>query len=186
MRLPLILVAVPGFLFGYDSGVITSTIGQPTFISYFGTPNSSQKGGIVSSFTGGAIVGALAISWLADMLGRKKAVFLGGCISALGCALQAGSATIAMLIAGRFIAGIAVGLLSAIVPMYCVSCLEALAIASFCYLCKLINNFSSLKLLNPAIVVLSVACCSLCYHGGTSRLSGSVTAVTIAPLASNV
>jgi MFS family permease len=75
----------------------------------------------VSSFTGGAIVGALAVSWLADFLGRKKAVFVGGCISALGCALQAGSATIAMLIAGRFIAGIAVGLLSAIVPMYCVS-----------------------------------------------------------------
>lgn len=115
------LCYLPGFLFGYDSGVITSTIGQPTFIAYFGAPNSSQKGGIVSSFTGGAIVGALAVSWLADLLGRKKAVFVGGCISALGCALQAGSATIAMLIAGRFIAGIAVGLLSAIVPMYCVS-----------------------------------------------------------------
>jgi MFS family permease len=113
-------VCIQGFLFGYDSGVITSTIGQPTFITYFGTPNPSQKGGIVSSFTGGAIIGALAVSWLADMLGRKKTVFIGGCISALGCALQAGSATIAMLIAGRFIAGIAVGLLSAIVPMYCV------------------------------------------------------------------
>ena len=78
----------------------------------------------MSSFTGGAIIGALAVSWLADMLGRKKTVFIGGCISALGCALQAGSATIAMLIAGRFIAGIAVGLLSAIVPMYCVSSLQ--------------------------------------------------------------
>jgi MFS family permease len=110
----------PGFLFGYDSGVITSTIGQPTFIEYFGKPDASQTGGIVSSFTGGAIIGALAVSWLADALGRKKTVFIGGCISAFGCALQAGAATIAMMIAGRFIAGIAVGLLSAIVPMYCV------------------------------------------------------------------
>ncbi len=110
-----------GFLFGYDSGVITSTIGQPTFIDYFGSPNPSETGGIVSGFTGGAIVGALAVSWLADLLGRKKTVFIGGCISAFGCALQAGAATIAMLIAGRFIAGVAVGLLSAIVPMYCVS-----------------------------------------------------------------
>lgn len=114
-----IFLAIGGFLFGYDSGVITSTIGQETFIDYFGNPNASQTGGIVSSFTGGAIIGALAVSWLADILGRKKTVFIGGCISAFGCALQAGAATIAMLIAGRFIAGIAVGLLSAIVPMYC-------------------------------------------------------------------
>lgn len=110
-----------GFLFGYDSGVITSTIGQPTFIEYFGSPGSAETGGIVSSFTGGAIIGALAVSWLADIFGRKKTVFYGGCISTFGCALQAGATTIAMLIAGRFIAGVAVGILSAIVPMYCVS-----------------------------------------------------------------
>ncbi|KAH6674947.1 general substrate transporter [Halenospora varia] len=120
-----IFLAIGGFLFGYDSGVITSTIGQPTFLDEFGSPNSSQIGGIVSGFTGGAIIGALTVSWLADILGRKKTVFVGGCISAFGCALQAGSTTIAMLIAGRFIAGIAVGLLSAIVPMYCSEIAEA-------------------------------------------------------------
>lgn len=117
----LLMIRPTGFLFGYDSGVITSTIGQPTFVDYFGKPDPSVTGGIVSSFTGGAILGALSVSWLADTLGRKKTVFLGGCISAFGCALQAGAATIGMLIAGRLIAGIAVGILSAIVPMYCVS-----------------------------------------------------------------
>ncbi len=86
-----------------------------------GTPTASQTGGIVSSFTAGAIPGALSIAWLPDRLGRKKTVFIGACISVLGCALQAGAANIGMMIAGRFIAGIAVGLLSAIVPMYCVS-----------------------------------------------------------------
>jgi MFS family permease len=100
---------------------VTSTIGQPDFIQYFGTPGPSTTGGIVSSFNGGAVIGALSISWLADLLGRKKTVFLGGCISAFGCALQAGAATIPMLITGRLIAGIAVGILSAVVPMYCVS-----------------------------------------------------------------
>lgn len=117
---PFLTPFITGFLFGYDSGVITSTIGQPNFVDYFGAPDPSTTGGIVSSFTGGAILGALSVSWLADMLGRKKTVFIGGCISSFGCALQAGAATIPMLIAGRFIAGIAVGLLSAIVPMYCV------------------------------------------------------------------
>jgi MFS family permease len=57
---------------------------------------------------------------MADRFGRKMTVFVGACVSTLGCALQAGAVTIAMMIAGRFIAGVAVGLLSAIVPMYSV------------------------------------------------------------------
>jgi MFS family permease len=56
-----------------------------------GTPTASQTGGIVSSFTGGAILGALSIAWLPDLLGRKMTVFIGACISVLGCALQAGA-----------------------------------------------------------------------------------------------
>ncbi|KAJ9664879.1 hypothetical protein H2201_004931 [Coniosporium apollinis] len=114
-----IFLAIGGFLFGYDSGIISSTIAQPLFIEYFGDPSDAEVGGIVSSFTGGAILGALSISWLADYLGRKMTVFVGACISVFGCALQGGATTIGMLIAGRFIAGISVGLLSAIVPMYC-------------------------------------------------------------------
>lgn len=110
-----------GFLFGYDSGIISSTIVQPYFEAYMGTPTASQTGGIVSSFTGGAILGALSIAWLPDLLGRKMTVFIGACISVLGCALQAGAVNIGMMIAGRAIAGMAVGLLSAVVPMYCVS-----------------------------------------------------------------
>ncbi|KAF7883717.1 uncharacterized protein EAF02_005637 [Botrytis sinoallii] len=120
-----LFLSIGGFLFGYDSGIVTSTIGQPEFISYFGELDSSTEGGVVSSFTGGAILGALTISWLADGLGRKKTIALGGAISAFGCALQAGAANVGMLIAGRAIAGIAVGILSALVPMYCSEISEA-------------------------------------------------------------
>jgi sugar porter (SP) family MFS transporter len=73
----------------------------------------------VSSFTGGGIIGALMVSVIADMFGRRMSVFIGAVISVFGCSLQAGATSIAMLIAGRFLAGISVGLLSAIVPMYC-------------------------------------------------------------------
>lgn len=114
-----VFLAIGGFLFGYDSGIISSTIVQLFFEADMGTPTASQTGGIVSSFTGGAILGALSIAWLADILGRKMTVFVGGSVAVLGCALQAGAVNIGMLIAGRFIAGIAVGLLSALVPMYC-------------------------------------------------------------------
>jgi MFS family permease len=67
-----IFLAIGGFLFGFDSGIVSSTIVQPQFITYFDTPSPSQAGGIVSSFQGGAILGALSVSWLADLLGRVR------------------------------------------------------------------------------------------------------------------
>lgn len=46
-------------------------------------------------------------------------VFIGAIISIIGSALQGGAVNVGMMIAGRLIAGFSVGLLSAIVPMYC-------------------------------------------------------------------
>ncbi|KAK3072855.1 hypothetical protein LTR53_006041 [Teratosphaeriaceae sp. CCFEE 6253] len=114
-----VFLAIGGFLFGYDSGIISSTIVQPYFTQYMGTPTAAQTGGIVSSFTGGAVLGAASISYLADRLGRKRTVFVGAVISVIGCALQGGAVNLAMVAVGRAIAGMAVGLLSSIVPMYC-------------------------------------------------------------------
>jgi MFS family permease len=110
-------LSIGGLLFGYDSGIIASTIAQPHFVQAMGAPTASERGGIVSSFTGGAILGALSISFLADHLGRKKTVFVGSVLASLGGALQGGAANIPMMIAGRLIAGMAIGLLSAVVPM---------------------------------------------------------------------
>ncbi|KAL2830661.1 sugar transporter [Aspergillus pseudoustus] len=112
-------LAIGGFLFGYDSGIISSSIAQPHFIEYMNDPNSAARGGIVSSFTGGAILGALSVSFLADGYGRKRTVFIGAVVSILGSALQGGAVNVAMVIAGRLIAGFSVGLLSAVVPMFC-------------------------------------------------------------------
>ncbi|KAK1146762.1 hypothetical protein N8T08_002523 [Aspergillus melleus] len=114
----LIWMLLLGFLFGYDSGIITSTISLDTFKDYFGDPSSTVTGGVVSSFQGGAIAGTMINMLFADRLGRKYTILVGAIISCLGCALQAGAVNMAMLIVGRFIAGLAVGMLTATIPMY--------------------------------------------------------------------
>ncbi|KAH6706559.1 general substrate transporter [Leptodontidium sp. 2 PMI_412] len=120
-----VFLAIGGFLFGYDSGIITSTIAQPRFVDYFDQPSDDVQGGIVSSFQGGAILGTIINFFVADKLGRKKSIALGAFIAAFGCALQAGAVNMVMLIIGRFIAGVAVGILSSTVPMYAGEIAEA-------------------------------------------------------------
>jgi hypothetical protein len=45
--------ALGSFLFGYDSGIIVSSIAQDDFKSHFGSRLSdATTGGIISSFTG--------------------------------------------------------------------------------------------------------------------------------------
>ncbi|KAF2854217.1 general substrate transporter [Plenodomus tracheiphilus IPT5] len=113
-----VFLAIGGFLFGYDSGIITSTIALPTFEEYFDYPSDNTVGGIVSAFQGGAIAGTIFNMLFADMLGRRKTIFVGALISVLGSSLQAGAVNMAMLIIGRFIGGIAVGQLTSTIPMY--------------------------------------------------------------------
>ncbi|GAD94419.1 high-affinity hexose transporter [Paecilomyces variotii No. 5] len=115
-------VALGSFLFGYDAGIISSTIAQKAFVQKFGTDShlsDTVAGGIVSCFTGGAIIGSVVVSYISDAFGRRAAIFLGGLLATLGAALQGGCVTLAMLIAGRCIVGFAVGIMSATVPVYC-------------------------------------------------------------------
>ncbi|KAB8072996.1 general substrate transporter [Aspergillus leporis] len=107
------------FLFGYDSGVISSTLVQTDFQNRFNSPSDAATGGIVASYNGGAIIGSVIVSYISDPWGRRTAIFIGGILATLGAALQAGATTVAMLIAGRVIAGMAVGLMSSVIPVYC-------------------------------------------------------------------
>ncbi|RAR01951.1 general substrate transporter [Stemphylium lycopersici] len=113
-----IFLATGGFLFGYDSGIITSTIALDSFKEYFNDPSDTTTGGIVSAFQGGAIAGTVFNMLFADILGRRWTIFVGAVVSIFGSSLQAGAVNMAMLIVGRFIGGVAVGQLTSTIPMY--------------------------------------------------------------------
>ena len=67
---------------------------------------------------GGSFVGALASGFLSDILGRKRAIQVGCLIWMIGSILICASQNIGMLVVGRFINGLAVGICSAQVPVY--------------------------------------------------------------------
>lgn len=67
---------------------------------------------------GGSFVGALISGYLTDKLGRRRAIQIGCLIWMIGSIISCASQNIGMLIAGRFINGLSVGICSAQVPVY--------------------------------------------------------------------
>lgn len=79
---------------------------------------STQKSTIVSILSAGTFFGALFSAPVADSLGRRWAMIVNTAVFTLGCVLQTVATAIPTFIAGRFFAGLGVGLLSATIPLY--------------------------------------------------------------------
>ncbi|KAI9782223.1 MAG: hypothetical protein M1839_005337 [Geoglossum umbratile] len=66
----------------------------------------------------GAFASSLIVGRVGDILGRRKTIFYGSIIFVTGGLLQTIAGSMAMMILGRIIAGVGVGTLSTIVPVY--------------------------------------------------------------------
>ena len=73
---------------------------------------------MVSVFTGGAFVGAFFAGPSGDLIGRRLTILVGSIIFSLGGALQTAAQNLGYLYSGRFIAGLGVGFLTMIIPLY--------------------------------------------------------------------
>ncbi|KAJ5701666.1 hypothetical protein N7488_009214 [Penicillium malachiteum] len=77
-----------------------------------------QYGTTVAIYEVGCALGAFACAFVGDRLGRRKTIFLAGCIAIIGVIIQATPFTLGQLIAGRVITGLGVGGFTATIPMY--------------------------------------------------------------------
>jgi len=110
-----IVAAIGGFLFGYDTGVISGAL---LFIKKDLGAGTFAQEAIVASLLVGAVVGALGAGWAADALSRRWTKVIAGAIYVLGALGSAFSQDPTQLIVARFVLGLAVGTASFVAPMY--------------------------------------------------------------------
>ena len=107
--------ALGGLLFGYDTGVISGAI---LFIEQEFALSSLYIGIVVSAVLIGAVIGAAVGGDIADHVGRRKMILAAALIFALGAIGTAAAPNVFLLILGRVVVGIAIGIASEVAPLY--------------------------------------------------------------------
>ncbi|CAK7224177.1 hypothetical protein SBRCBS47491_005460 [Sporothrix bragantina] len=141
-KLNIAIAAVAGvdmLLFGFDQGVVGGVLTLDSFTATFpeictttactagmspaaANHQSVLQGVSVSSYNLGCFVGALLTIVLGDRLGRKRCIFGGSLIMALGAVLQCSAFALPQLIVGRVICGMGNGINTSTVPVWQAEC----------------------------------------------------------------
>ena len=126
--------AFGGIFFGYDTGWMGGVLGMKYFIHlYTGLPYpdpndtaatklfvvSAQDQSLMTSILScGTFFGAIIAGDVADFIGRRPTIISGCLVFSVGCVLETASTGLGVMTAGRLIAGLGVGFISAIVILY--------------------------------------------------------------------
>lgn len=116
--LPYVGVACLGaILFGYHLGVVNGALEYLAKDLGF-ADNTVLQGWVVSTTLAGATVGSFTGGALADKLGRRRTFQLDAIPLVIGAFLSATAQNVEAMIIGRLLAGIGIGISSALVPLY--------------------------------------------------------------------
>lgn len=109
------IAAIGGILFGYNASVISGVL---LFISKDFHLTTIQQELIVSTLLIGALIGAFAGGFIADHFGRKKTLYLTLLLFFIGIFTLTEAEGFQSFLLGRFITGLAIGIVSMAVPLY--------------------------------------------------------------------
>ncbi|CAK7234124.1 hypothetical protein SCUCBS95973_008828 [Sporothrix curviconia] len=114
--------------YGYTFSIVSTTLGQPGWYAYFDLASDETsanyaytkriEGAMNGLFCAGGFFGCVFIGWSSNAIGRRNSLFVALPVAIVGGALQAGAAHIAMFLVGRFVGGVAVGILVTLVPLF--------------------------------------------------------------------
>jgi SP family galactose:H+ symporter-like MFS transporter len=110
-----VLGGLAGLMFGLDIGVIS---GAQHFIQQDFRISDTVLEHIVSWMMLGAAVGAVGAGWMSATLGRKRSLLLGSLLFVLASAVCGAAWSLNVLLIGRLILGVSIGILSFTAPLY--------------------------------------------------------------------
>lgn len=130
-----ILIGLPSFvLFGYNQSGLGNALSLEVFGKHFPMISTIGKEGgaashaktlqglVISTFSLGAMTGAIGCNFFGDKLGRKKMIIIGAICTFIGQVLECSAFHIAQIVIGRFLIGIGIGVLNITVPTWQSEC----------------------------------------------------------------
>ncbi len=110
------VAAMGGLLFGYDWVVIGGA--KPFFEPYFGLDNEAVRGWANSCALLGCLLGAIFTGGMSDRFGRKRLLLFAALLFAVSSVLTGWSGSFTGFVIWRIAGGVAIGMASALSPMY--------------------------------------------------------------------
>ncbi|KAK9447909.1 general substrate transporter [Limtongia smithiae] len=111
------LTSFSGFLFGYDTGYISGAL-VAVGMDLGRILSPSDKEIITSATSFGALLGGLVAGVLADVVGRKWVTLGANVVFIIGALTQCFAHSVTVMVRGRLIMGLGVGVASLVAPLY--------------------------------------------------------------------
>ena len=130
-RATILLVTLPSFMaYGYNQSVAGGLLTLRAFADQFPQMdtiftsgaqqayNSKIQGTVIALYTVGGMFGAMATSYIGDILGRRKTILMFSLVNIVGAVLMASSFSFAQFIVARIVIGLGTGGISGTVPVW--------------------------------------------------------------------
>ncbi|XP_031502190.1 D-xylose-proton symporter-like 2 [Nymphaea colorata] len=120
--LPFLFPALGGLLYGYDIGATSGASVSLESAELSGTTwynlSSIELGVVVSGSVYGALIGSIVAFNVADFLGRRRELIVSSTLYIIGALITALAPDFAILVIGRLVYGVGIGLTMHAAPMY--------------------------------------------------------------------
>ncbi|KAJ8099018.1 general substrate transporter [Lipomyces tetrasporus] len=111
-------VSIGVALIGFDISSMSGVLGTHQYQDFYRNPLGIRQGLITSAMAAGSIVGALSAGALGNKFSRKVTIQGGSVLWCIGSTVQSTSNGVPMLISGRVISGLCIGIMATLTPTY--------------------------------------------------------------------